>query len=397
MLDFGALPPEITSARMYSGPGSGPMMAAAAAWDAVAGQLASFAAGYSEALSELRGATWSGSASAAMAGAATPYLEWAAATAAQAEQTAGQARAAAAAYETAFAATVPPVVVAANRIQLAVLVATNFFGQNTPLIAANEAAYAAMWSQDAAAMFGYAASSAAALDITAFHEPPQTTNSAGHAAQAAAVAHAAGSTAVAHSHATLSQLLSAAAQQLHTPSTTGSSGSSASQPTPVLTVFADFNILSGPMNFVSSTTRTAAMTGDFANELNLYGLQLGNVAAVIPAPAATTGAVTAGPGHRVVLANVGRAESVGRLSAPQTWSTTAASGPAAKPPQQPKTAFRALPPWAGNAGNPAAGGPEEASTAGLGPTVPAAARPGQDNARRMQVRRFRMPRPAVGG
>ncbi len=32
-MDFGALPPEIISARMYSGPGSAPMLAAAAAWD----------------------------------------------------------------------------------------------------------------------------------------------------------------------------------------------------------------------------------------------------------------------------------------------------------------------------------------------------------------------------
>ena len=31
MLDFGALPPEINSGRMYVGPGSGPMLAASAA------------------------------------------------------------------------------------------------------------------------------------------------------------------------------------------------------------------------------------------------------------------------------------------------------------------------------------------------------------------------------
>jgi PPE-repeat protein len=32
-VDFGALPPEINSGRMYAGPGAGPMMAAATAWN----------------------------------------------------------------------------------------------------------------------------------------------------------------------------------------------------------------------------------------------------------------------------------------------------------------------------------------------------------------------------
>jgi PPE-repeat protein len=38
-MDFGMLPPEINSARMYTGPGVGPMLAAAAAWDGLAAQL----------------------------------------------------------------------------------------------------------------------------------------------------------------------------------------------------------------------------------------------------------------------------------------------------------------------------------------------------------------------
>ena len=60
---------------------------------------------------------------------------------------AAQARAAAAAFETAFAATVPPPVVDANRSELATLVATNVFGQNTPAIAATEAQYSRMWAR----------------------------------------------------------------------------------------------------------------------------------------------------------------------------------------------------------------------------------------------------------
>ena len=72
-----------------------------------------------------------------MAAAATPYVAWMSATAGQAELAGAQAQAAAAAYEAAFAMTVPPPLIAANRAQLMMLVATNFFGQNTPAIAAN--------------------------------------------------------------------------------------------------------------------------------------------------------------------------------------------------------------------------------------------------------------------
>ena len=39
-MDFGALPPEFNSARMYSGPGSASMMAAATAWNGLAARIA---------------------------------------------------------------------------------------------------------------------------------------------------------------------------------------------------------------------------------------------------------------------------------------------------------------------------------------------------------------------
>jgi PPE-repeat protein len=112
------------------------------------------------------------------------------ATATQAEETAAQARAAAAGYEAAFAMTVPPAEIAANRSLLAVLVATNFLGINTPAIAATEAQYAEMWVQDAVAMYGYAGSSGAATVLTPFSSPGQNTNPGGTASQAAAVGQA---------------------------------------------------------------------------------------------------------------------------------------------------------------------------------------------------------------
>jgi PPE-repeat protein len=193
-MDFGALPPEVNSGRMYVGPGSGPMLAAAAAWDGLADDLSSTAMSYQTELENLTG-TWEGPSSTSMASATAPYVTWMTATAAQAEETANQARATVAAYESAFMATVPPPVIDANRALLMMLVATNILGQNTPAIAATETHYMEMWAQDAAAMYGYAGSSAAASQLTSFTEPPQTTNAAAEPLQGAAAARASTSSA----------------------------------------------------------------------------------------------------------------------------------------------------------------------------------------------------------
>jgi PPE-repeat protein len=190
VFDFGALPPEINSGRIYSGPGSAPLLAAATAWDALASELQTTAASYASTIGELT-TSWQGPSSAAAADAAAPYTAWLSDTAAQAEQTASQAQAAAAAYEAAFAASIPPPVIAANRALLAALVATNFLGQNTPAIAATEATYAEFWAQDAGAMYGYAGAVAAASQLTAFTPAPATTNDSGQANQAAATAQSA--------------------------------------------------------------------------------------------------------------------------------------------------------------------------------------------------------------
>ena len=189
-MDFGALPPEVNSGRMYAGAGSGTLVAAATAWDELAAELSTAAASYQATVSELTYGSWRGASSTLMSAAAAPYVEWMNATAAQAEQTANQARSAAVAYEAAFTATVPPPVIALNRTVLASLVATNIIGQNTPAIAATEAHYGEMWAQDAAAMYAYAGAAATATKLTPFTAAPQNTNPAATVTQAAAVTHA---------------------------------------------------------------------------------------------------------------------------------------------------------------------------------------------------------------
>src|SRR5215467_3132673 len=123
-MDFGALSPEINSARMYLGPGAGALLAASAAWEALADELHSAAGGHQTVISSLAELSWLGPSSMSMVTAVMPYLLWMRATAEQCEEAAERAAVAAAAYETAFAMTVPPPMVLANRVQLATLVAT---------------------------------------------------------------------------------------------------------------------------------------------------------------------------------------------------------------------------------------------------------------------------------
>ncbi|OBJ76285.1 hypothetical protein A5626_17300, partial [Mycobacterium marseillense] len=245
MLEFGALPPEINSGRMYAGPGSGPMMAAAAAWDEIAAEVGVAATGYNSVVTELISGPWVGPASISMISAITPFISWLSAVAAQAEEAASQGRVAAAAFEAAFAMTVPPPVIAANRVLLANLVATNFLGQNTPAIAATEAQYMEMWAQDAGAMYGYAGSSLAASELAPFAPPPKTStpDAAGNqaAAVAKAVAEPAGNTAQNTSQLASPQALSLnASQAVQAPATTTATNTaSAGTTTSLKNIFGD--------------------------------------------------------------------------------------------------------------------------------------------------------------
>ncbi len=331
MLDFGLLPPEITSTRMYTGPGSGPTMVAASAWDSLAAELDSFARGYSSVTSALADEGWTGSASQAMAAAAEPYAQWAATTAGQAEQAASQARSAAAAFEAAHGAVVPPPVVAANRIRLAHLLATNLLGQNAARIAATEAAYDAMWVQDAHAMHGYATSASSATKLASFTAPPPTTNPA--AAPAAPAAAGATQSALSQFLSTVPQLLSAA------PNSGTPAGIPVSQS--LLTSLSNFATLEGPVDtFLFTESRNVTTIGEFIvvfikvfSDGALFAPAAGLTGATSPLATGMAagsaagspsmvlaGAVESANANRAVLASVGEAIAVGPLSAPAAWA-----------------------------------------------------------------------------
>ncbi|MCV7258039.1 PPE family protein, SVP subgroup [Mycobacterium shimoidei] len=331
-MEFAMLPPEINSGLMYAGPGSGPMLAAAAAWDGLAAELNSAAASYESVITRLSEG-WLGPASAAMAAAVAPYVQWMQSAATQAEQTANQAKAAVAAYESAFAMTVPPAVVAANRAQLAALVATNFFGQNTAAIAATEAHYGEMWSQDAAAMYNYAGSAAAASALTPFSPPEQATDPAGLAGQAAAVGQAAATSAGTNAQAALAPLTS-----------TATAGHGAASPIAGLALQAWTSpagvppVLAAP---AMDPVLAAALAGlgadlfgsfviDSAGSFGIdsagsFGIDLLGVEEIEAAEGDLFPAFSAlsAPSATPMTAGLGQATTVGRLSVPPGWAAAA--------------------------------------------------------------------------
>ena len=186
-MSFSLIPPEINSALMYQGAGSGPLLEAATAWDGLAADLEATATQYQTAITNLTTGTWLGPSSAHMAAASQPYIAWLQSTAAEAAQTGTQAKAAAGAYQTAYASMVPPPVISANRAELTTLVSNNFLGQNTGAIAQNEAEYLDMWIQDALGMDTYQANSTgASAALPAQTAAPLVTSGAQAAAAAPA-------------------------------------------------------------------------------------------------------------------------------------------------------------------------------------------------------------------
>ncbi|MEB3034382.1 PPE family protein [[Mycobacterium] nativiensis] len=348
-MDYGSFPPEINSARMYAGPGSGPLLAAAAAWNLLAAELRAAATSFEWLVAGLTGQGWWGPSASAMIAAAEPYMTWMSVTAEQAEQTAAQAYSAADAYSSAHAMTVPPPAIETNRVLLASLVKTNALGMNTPAIAATEARYAQMWAQDAVAMYGYAAASATATQLTPFADAPETTSPDGEGRQAGALADAAN----AHSQ------LPNALRNMASPA----EGTRPTDPDWHWTKFFD-GLFDGTwghddgsgLNINAQLWNTIAATGIFDPGGNIEGFSglatlgflargmdggtvalsrggLGSVPGMTLASTATGGLESAGRAvggaSAPVSAGVGRATLVGSLSAPPSWAAATPTGAAA--------------------------------------------------------------------
>ncbi|MBV8862776.1 MAG: PPE family protein [Mycobacterium sp.] len=398
-MDFGALMPEINSARMYAGPGASSFQIAASAWNGLAAELQTAAQGYETTITQLASDEWNGPASAAMAGAAQPYVAWLQETAVQAEQAAAQAQAASAAYEQAFAATVPPPLIAVNRAQTAAAIQTNVFGQNTPVIAQLEAQYGEMWAQDAAAMYGYAGQSAAAAQVTPFTSPAATTNPAGTGVQSAAVSAATGSSAATSSQTILQELISllpSNIQSLLTP--TGLQNAFGTPSTAEGTLFSYlFGTTALPTSLSGLVTDYSPYASFFYNTEGLpyfsvgmgnFGVQIakstGMLGGALPAAAApATGGLGglgglgaglgggAGAGAHAVSAVSGGAGSVGKLAVPTSWA--GATPPAGPHPVQLVSSVSAAPEGAGTGsgnllgGMPLAGGARNGGLGGFGP------------------------------
>ncbi|BBY03887.1 PPE family protein [Mycobacterium seoulense] len=166
-----ALPPEVHSTQLSSGPGPAGLLAAAAAWSSLSTTYVSAADELSATLAAAQAGAWEGPTAERYVAAHAPYLAWLTRAGATSAAAAARHETAATAYTAALAAMPTLPELAANHATHGALVATNFFGVNTIPIALNEADYARMWVQAATTMSTYQAVSTAAVASTPQTDP----------------------------------------------------------------------------------------------------------------------------------------------------------------------------------------------------------------------------------
>jgi PPE-repeat protein len=319
VLEFAWLPPEINSARIFAGAGSGPLHVAATAWAGLAQDLQASASSFDSVIVGLTSGPWAGPASASMAAAAAPYVGWLTAAAGQAMSAGAQARAAATAFEVAQAATVHPAAVTANRTTLATLIATNFFGINAPAIAATEFQYVEMWAADVAAMLGYhAGATSVASTMAQFSLPPVSlAGLSGWVSQLGTQATAA--------LAPLVQAVTAAAPGLMSGLSTVESAASGLQP---LTSVAQIGMYPASMAISPlmslaqmANTNSAGLAANAAAGAALAADPAKFVGSAVPDMKGLGGAGGLGAGGlgAGMAADLGKARLVGAMSVPPTW------------------------------------------------------------------------------
>lgn len=158
-----AFPPEVHSTLLSSGPGPGPLLASAEAWNSLSAEYTSAAEELTAVIDGAQAGAWQGPSAEQYVGAHGPYVAWLAQAAADSSMMAAQQETAATAYTAALAAMPTLPELATNHATHAALLATNFFGINSIPIAVNEADYARMWVQAATTMTSYQAVSTAAV------------------------------------------------------------------------------------------------------------------------------------------------------------------------------------------------------------------------------------------